>query len=214
MIIITWLGEIWCSNLQRSHCMIPLPLLVLDAYFFPSGVSRTHAIMSFVAQHFKAQFSNLCFKWCSILISLVQEWCMGFFTSSIHPWLSRMMDVGISRTNFIAAKNCLSQMISVVHWLVIMYFTFIVDNAMISYLLHLHKITPTPTRNTCLTVDCRSFASPVQSTSQHHFKAISLPLRNTFKFKVSFKYLITAMQYGRPTLDIDLVQVLTAIIKL
>ena len=42
----------------------------------------------------------------------------------------------------------ISQNVSLIQWMVAINSTSIVDNAMIGYFLHLHKMTPMPTKNT------------------------------------------------------------------
>src|ERR1700738_3820192 len=123
------------------------------------------------------------------------------------------MDVGPSCTYPTPAKNCLSQTAFFVQWLVAMYSVSIIDNAMVGCFLYFHKMTPTPTTNTYPMVDCGSFASPVQSTSQKTLKTTYLHLSHNLKSKVPFKYLMvryTAIQCGGPAFDMNWLTILTA----
>ena len=81
-------------------------------------------------------------------------------------------------------------MASFVQWLVAMYSTYSVDNAMVGCFLHFHKTTSMPTKNTYPMVDLRSFAAPAQSALQNPYIALSSPPRYNLKSNMPFKYLM------------------------
>lgn len=123
-----------------------------------------------------------------------------------------MIDIGPSCMYTTASKSCLSQTVSFVQWLVAMYSNFIANNAMVVCFLQFLKTTM-PTRNMCPIVDCRSFASFIQSALQNPSKAISLHPRYNLKSKVFFKCLtmrLTTIQCGGPAFDMHWLTVLTA----
>lgn len=100
------------------------------------------AIMTSVGWYFKHTSPSYIFsqmKWCCISISLVREWYVCIFASTILPWLSYMMDVVHSCTNPLYTKSYLSQLASSVQWLVAMYSASVVDHAMVDCFLHFHK---------------------------------------------------------------------------
>ena len=183
---------------------------------FTSGLVSTSVIISFVGQHFKhiswfSSFSQM--KWCCISICLVPEWCVGFFASAMHPWLSHMMDVGPSCTYPTIVKSYLSQ----THFLYAMASGHVLrlyrKQIMVGCFLHFHKMTPMPIKNTCPVVDHQSFASPIQSALQNPHKAISLSMRHNLKFKMPFKYLMmrfTDIQCSRPAFSMNWFTILTA----
>ena len=88
-----------------------------------------------------------------------------------------------------------------------MYSTSIVDNVMVHWFLHFHKMTPMPTNKMYYVVDRWSFASPTQSGSQKLYKSISLPPRHNLKSKVPFKYLMIC---GKPPFDMNWLTILNA----
>jgi hypothetical protein len=55
-----------------------------------------------------------------------------------------------------------------------MYSAFVVDKAIVGYLLRFHETAPTPTKNMYPVVERRSFASPPQLASQYPLKLTSL----------------------------------------
>lgn len=114
---------------------------------------------------------------------LVQEQCVGFFASTIHSWMSHMIDVAFICTNSISSKSSLSQMASFVQWLVAIYIVF-VDNAIVGCFLYFHNINLTPMTNIYLVLDCQSLHLPPSP-----FKTIFFPPWHNLRSKVTFKYL-------------------------
>jgi hypothetical protein len=62
----------------------------------------------------------------------------------------------------VSSISCLSQMTSLVHWLITMYFASIVECVTICYHLLFHDTTSSPTKTTYLEVDLRFFTSLAQ----------------------------------------------------
>ena len=198
------------SHFVSSQSLLnSLPLLMIDAYFFANGLVSTSAIISSVGQYSKhiSWFSSFSLmKWSCTSICLVQEWCLEFFASAMHPWLSHMMDVGLSCTYPTSTKSNLSQTTPLVQWLIVIYSASVVDNAMVSCFLHIHKMTPTPTKKYIahgeLLVVCIS--CPIYIAKP--LKTISFLPRHNLKYEVPFKYFIMcfiAIQCGGPACDMN-----------
>ena len=106
-------------------------------------------------------------KWCWISICLVWECCVWLFANAMHHWLSHMMDVKFSCTYPTSAKNCLSQIVSLVQWLIAMYSASVVENAMVGCSLHFYaKLI---SYKFCLR-DAIKMASPLQDLTMYLFR--------------------------------------------
>ncbi len=109
---------------------------------FANAFVHTSATISWVGQYLRpiSPFSNFSqMKWCCMSMCFVQEWWVGFFASAMHPWLSHMMVVAPTCTSPTSAINFLNHMASLVHWLVAMYSTSVVDKAIVGCLLQFHE---------------------------------------------------------------------------
>jgi hypothetical protein len=117
-----------------------------------------------------------------------------FFANDLHSWLSHTMVIVPFCTS---VETCLSQMTFFVQWLVTVYFTSIVNNAMIGCFLHFHEITPIFIRIMYPVVDFQAFciSHPIRITKSFQ--------DNILVFRIQFRFWCTleiphAMFYIHP----------------
>jgi len=101
-------------------------------------------------------------KWYCTSIYSHMSWFVRVLARTIESSLSYMMVVASSCTQHVSSISCLSQMTSLVHWLITMYFASIVECVTICYHLLFHDTTSSPTKTTYLEVDLRFFTSLAQ----------------------------------------------------
>ena len=102
-------------------------------------------------------------KWYCTSIYYDMSWFVGFLARTMDSLLSYMMVVASSCTQHVSSISYQSQVTSLVHWLITMYFASIVECVTVCCRLLFHDMMPFPTKTTYLEVDLRFSTTLAQS---------------------------------------------------
>jgi len=83
----------------------------------------------------------------------LQEWWVRFFTNAMARWLLHIICVLFSFSNPMSLISCFSHIATFAYWLMAMYSTLEVENAMEDCFFKFHEIVPFPIINTWPIVD-------------------------------------------------------------